>query len=201
MKFQQDKHLKKIDGIVGPETWGAICDSLLSISPTDMIKETKHRYHQIVFVAPTDAIQEKLGTIYHQVAFEQENPSEPQLETPNSLQDPEENETDFPVGDFQALTNLTEAELEHLATNAMTPPENATQAATRANATIPGEQAPANQTVPPENVTPPIIEAPATNVTAPPPTGALGEQPICTDGNSPDSSTGLCADGFPPVYC
>ena len=80
MKFQQDKHLKKIDGIVGPETWGAICDSLLSISPTDMIKETKHRYHQIVFVTPADAIQEKLGTIYHQAAFEQENPSEPQLE-------------------------------------------------------------------------------------------------------------------------
>ena len=60
----------------------------------------------------------------------------------------------------------------------MTPPENATRAATRANATIPGEQAPANQTVPPENVTPPIIEAPATNVTAPLPTGAPGEQPL-----------------------
>ena len=179
MKFQQDKHLKKIDGIVGPETWGAICDSLLSISPTDTIKETNHRYHQIVFVTPADAIQEKLGAIYHQAASEQENPSEPQLENPNSLQDPEENETDFPVGDFQALRNLTESELEHLATNAMTPPENATQATT-ANATIPGEQATINQTVPPENVTQPIIEAPATNVTAPPPTGAPGEQPLCT---------------------
>ena len=63
IKFQQDQHLKKIDGIVGPETWGAICDSLSSISRADTIKETMHDFHQIIFVTPTDGIQEKLGTI------------------------------------------------------------------------------------------------------------------------------------------
>ena len=53
IKFQQDKHLKKIDGIVGPETWGAICESLSTLTPTSLIKETKAGYYQVTFVTPS----------------------------------------------------------------------------------------------------------------------------------------------------
>ena len=127
IKFQQDNHLKKIDGIVGPETWGAICGLLSPVKPSSNVKETMHNFHQIIFVTPTDGNQENLGTTYHQAALEQEASLRPQSENiSDSFQEPE-NETDFPVGDFRSLGNLSETELEYLAKDAMSLPENATQ--------------------------------------------------------------------------
>jgi len=44
MKFQQDKHLK-VDGIVGPNTWGAICTSMNSLTtPTGFEIQPKVNY-------------------------------------------------------------------------------------------------------------------------------------------------------------
>ena len=74
-----------------------------------------HKFYQIIFVTPTDGNQENLGTTYHQAALEQETGLGPNQRYSDSFQEPEENETDFPVRDFQALGNLSETELEHLA--------------------------------------------------------------------------------------
>ena len=179
IKFQQDQHLKKIDGIVGPETWGAICSSLSAVIPSNEIKENLGAVHQIEFVPPRDGIQQKLETIYRQAVLEEETSSVAQPHTTsNSSEEPEENETDFPVGDFQSLGNLTQAELGQLATDAMTPPENVSQLVSGVNETVPGEQLPpTNETVPPENVsqlvsgvneTVPGEQLPPTNETVPP---------------------------------
>ena len=51
-KFQQDNRLK-VDGVVGPQTWGAICKLLLSASPTNMVKETRGFYHPIALEQET----------------------------------------------------------------------------------------------------------------------------------------------------
>jgi hypothetical protein len=127
---------------------------------------------------------------FPQVAFAQENQSFLQSESqPNASQEPVENETDFPVGNFSALGNLSDAELGHLASNAMTPPENATQPIPGINATIPGEQFPTNETILSENATQPLTEAPAAN--------NLTTGLVCADGSLPDVN-GLCPDGNPP---
>ena len=56
IKFQQDKQLKKIDGIVGPETWGSICTSINSPIPTTTF-ETVPKLSYVSFEGQTEPQQ------------------------------------------------------------------------------------------------------------------------------------------------
>ena len=58
IKFQQDRQLKKIDGIVGPETWGAICTSINSPIPTTTF-ETGPKISYVSFEGQTETEPEQ----------------------------------------------------------------------------------------------------------------------------------------------
>ena len=111
-QFQIDNELKKKDGIAGPETWGAICKLLSSASPMSMLKEKKD--------------------VYHQIAFEQETPSETPLDTMSETElfqkysEPAEEEFENDLPFYSGLVNLTKAEIA--AIQAEPPPvENVTK--------------------------------------------------------------------------
>ena len=178
-KFQQDKGLK-VDGIVGPNTWGAICNSLSSVSPTDMIKETKNNYHQI-------SVEQDTGPAA------QTNSSLAAEEFENESEEVEELETDWPAIDFEALTKLSKAEL---IASGVIRTENGTSTAPPSNETLStGNNETANQTAPPPTMAGEQFggEGPSAETTPVTPQ----EQLVCNDGNLTDAS-GVCADGSIP---
>jgi hypothetical protein len=182
IKFQQDKHLKKIDGLVGPETWGAICESLSTLTPTSLIKETKAGYHQVTFVTPSAIINE-MAEDYHPISLEQESGSTNASNL--SPEAEEESENDFPGIDFKALnSNLTETQIAAA---------NETKSLTMLPDLVCNDGTASDINGLCADGSSPQLSS--TNVTTP---ISTAEQLICSDGTAPDITTGLCADGSQP---
>ncbi len=176
-KFQKDKALK-VDGIVGPNTWTALCDSLSLVEPTDMIKEMKDNYHQISL---------EQAPVYDS----QSNSSIGEEKVETETEEEEELETDWPKIDFDMLTNLSKAEL---ISSGVIRTENGTTIATPVNETFSSENnGTLNETALPPAVTGEKSEGTESETTPLSPQ----EQLVCNDGNSPDAS-GVCADGTQP---
>ena len=137
-KFQQDNRLK-VDGIVGPQTWGAICKLLLSASPTNMVKETRGFYHPIALEQETVSKTLQNTTSGTELFQKYSAPA---------LAEEEEMENDLPF--YSGLVNLTKAEIVAIqaepspgenATEAIPPGENVTQPLSDGNTiSTPSEQ-------------------------------------------------------------
>ena len=137
-KFQQDNRLK-VDGIVGPQTWGAICKLLLSASPTNMVKETRGFYHPIALEQETVSKTLQNTTSGTELFQKYSAPA---------LAEEEEMENDLPF--YSGIVNLTKAEIVAIqaepspgenATEAIPPGENVTQPLSDGNTiSTPSEQ-------------------------------------------------------------
>ena len=185
--FQRDKGLQ-VDGIVGPITWGAICNSLNASVPSSYFEDKP----RVTFVG-TETQQESSQPILPESAMPT---SEDPTADPNEelgIQGDEGSGTESDEGTDQAtlqsiVESLNDTQKALLVSNATSETqlsanlsnlfENATQAVREANATISQEQLPTNETISAENVT-----------------QAVGQ--VCADGSLPDVNS-LCPHGNPP---
>ena len=222
-KFQQDNRLK-VDGVVGPQTWGAICKLLLSASPTNMVKETRGFYHPIALEQETVSKTLQNTTSGTELFQKYSAPA---------LAEEEEMENDLPF--YSGIVNLTKAEIVAIqaepspgenATEAIPPGKNVTQPLSDGNTiSTPSEQIQqplslcsdgnppdpstglcADGLPPPSgNLSAPSgnlseagpISTPSVNATTTVTPSPATEQLVCNDGTSPDVN-GLCADGSQP---
>ena len=197
-KFQQDNQLK-VDGIAGPETWGAICKLLLSASPTNTVKEIRGFYHQIALEQETvsKTLQNTTsGTLLFQ---KYSAPAE---------EEEMEMENDLPF--YSGIVNLTKGEIVAIQAEP-SPGENVTQPLTDVNTTAAsGEQIRQSLSLcsdrnPPDSSTglcadgsQPQSQSFNATVTPAPDVTTAEQQLVCSNGTAPDVTTGLCADGSQP---
>jgi peptidoglycan hydrolase-like protein with peptidoglycan-binding domain len=182
IKFQQDKHLKSTNGIVGPETWGAICSALSPMTRTSMIKETKNFYHEIAFVTPINLVAKEPRAFDDQMIFGQDYRS-----NYHQVQS-----DDFPAIDYEGLANDSTIKNATVPSENVTealPSENITQPLTKPNATTTtaspptgtiGEQLVCSDGFPPDPSNGLCADGyppPAANVTASPPDGLPPQSP------------------------
>lgn len=195
IKFQQDRQLKKIDGIVGPETWGAICASINSMIPQKTF-ETVPKLSYVSFEGQTEPQQPTTNLSQPSSTFSTDPGSDLSLiPTEEEVEGSEESE----LGKlFQSMNTSQGLPLEgNLSSGFINmSAKNATLSPLEAPLSFGQEELADNKTFLNETVIEPIISR--SNITANETSLVAPEQIVCSDGTPPDPTTGLCADGLQP---
>ena len=182
IKFQQDNQLKKIDGIVGSETWGAICDSINSLIPVTSF-ETRPKISYIALGDQTDSQQ-----------------SNPNLEEPSSSLPTDSNSGPDADPTADPGVELSDVEREEASDQAnigsVLQSINNTQISQVAGNTTSLPAQLGSNTSTPVGITKGLAPGPNNTFTETLVEG-IAEGLTCNDGISPDAN-GLCADGSQP---